>query len=143
MSSLIRFNQGRTFLLDGREVSVVRVINGDLVTLEDIASLVIYQHTKQQLLELWASGRIVPKPVTTPSLEVEQNNAQLDTLDSYPQKLIDDALRRKKYLDMLATLGEKIVFTPAKLKPLLTYIALNERVTDIVQWSFQQSHCKA
>ena len=33
MSSLIRFNQGRTFLLDGREVSVVRVINGDLVTL--------------------------------------------------------------------------------------------------------------
>lgn len=123
MSSLIRFNQGRTFLLDGREVSVVRVINGDLVTLEDITSLVIYQHTKQQLLELWASERIVPKPVTTPSLEVEQNNAQLDTLDSYPQKLIDDALRRKKYLDMLATLGEKIVFTPAKLKPLLTYIA--------------------
>ncbi|WP_238537362.1 hypothetical protein, partial [Chromobacterium haemolyticum] len=63
MSSSIRFNQGSTFLLDGREVSVVRVINGDLVTLEDIASLVVYQHTKQQLLELWATGRITSKPV--------------------------------------------------------------------------------
>ncbi|MCS3805041.1 putative transposase [Chromobacterium alkanivorans] len=123
MSSSIRFNKGRTFLLDGREVSVVRVINGDLVTLEDITSLVVYQHTKQQLLELWAVGRIVSKPVTTPSSLVEQNNTHLDTLGSYPQKLIDDALRRKKYLDALATMGEKIVFTPAKLKPLLTYIA--------------------
>lgn len=31
MSSSIRFNHGSAFLLDGREVSVVRVINGDLV----------------------------------------------------------------------------------------------------------------
>lgn len=123
MSSSIRFNRGGAFLLDGREVSVVRVINDDLITLEDVASLALYQHTKQQLLELWFDGRVAPKPVATPSAAVEQSDGHLDALSSYPQRAIDDALRRKKYLDALMVMGGKIVFTPVKLQPLLQQIA--------------------
>ncbi|WP_043632307.1 Mu transposase C-terminal domain-containing protein [Chromobacterium haemolyticum] len=123
MSSSIRFNQGSTFLLDGREVSVVRVINGNLVTLEDIASLVVYQHTKQQLLELWAAGRITSKPIADLPSAAGPNRIHPDTLCNYPQKAIDEALRRKKYLDALSAMGNKIVFTPAKLRPLLERIA--------------------
>lgn len=123
MSSSIRFNHGSAFLLDGREVSVVRVINGNLVTLEDIASLVVCQFTKQKLLELWASGRITSKPVANPPFVAEQNRTPPDTLCNYRQKAIEEALRRKKYLDALSAMGNKIVFTPAKLRPLLEYIA--------------------
>lgn len=123
MSSSIRFNQNSAFLLDGREVSVVRVINGDLVTLEDIVSLVVYQYTKQQLLELWVAGRITPKPATTPRAAVEQNVIDSNMLDTCPPKLIDEALRRKRYLDALMAMGVKIVSTPTKLRPLLESIA--------------------
>ncbi|QOD82934.1 Mu transposase C-terminal domain-containing protein [Chromobacterium haemolyticum] len=123
MSSSIHFNKGSAFLLDDRDVSVVRVIDGNLVTLEDVASLVVYQHTKHQLLEMWAAGRITVKPEVSLQHMGEQNCTHLDTLCGYPQRLIDEALRRKKYIDALMAMGAKVVFTPSKLRPVLQYIA--------------------
>ncbi|WP_227106970.1 DDE-type integrase/transposase/recombinase [Chromobacterium rhizoryzae] len=141
MSSSIRFNKGSAFLLDGREVSVTRVINGNLVTLEDVVSLVVYQYTKEQLLELWATGRITPKPGINFPSEGLRNSSSLAALCSYPQKLVDAAIRRQKYLDALSTMMGKIVFTPAKLQPLLEKIAkqFNDSkvpgVASVYRWS--------
>ncbi|WP_157222026.1 hypothetical protein, partial [Chromobacterium haemolyticum] len=73
--------------------------------------------------ELWATGRITSKPVANLPSAAEPNPTPPDTLCNYPQKAIDDALRRKKYLDALSAMGNKIVFTPAKLRPLLKHIA--------------------
>lgn len=121
MSSSIRFNKGSTFILDGREVSVILVVNGSLVRLEDVASLEISQYTKEQLLELWTAGRLVPKP--TANLPIEVRPSTLATLSSYPKKLIDAAMRRQAYVNLLLAEGEKIVSTPARLRPLLEQIA--------------------
>ncbi|WP_230677479.1 hypothetical protein, partial [Chromobacterium violaceum] len=61
MPSSIGFNKGSHFLLDGREVQVSRVINGGLITLEDVVSLVVYQYPLNQLLAWWSEGRVKPK----------------------------------------------------------------------------------
>jgi putative transposase len=121
MSSSIRFNKGSTFLLDGREVSVTLVVNGSLVRLEDVVSLEVYQYTKEQLLELWVVGRIAPKPSL--DLPNETHHSTLCTLNSFPQKLIDVAMRRQAYVNLLLASGDKIVSSPAKLRPLLEDIA--------------------
>ncbi|WP_159879068.1 Mu transposase C-terminal domain-containing protein [Aquitalea denitrificans] len=121
MSSSIRFNKGSIFLLDGREVSVTLVVNGSLVRLEDVVSLEVYQYTKEQLLELWVVGRIAPKPSL--DLPNETHHSTLSTLNSFPKKLIDAAMRRQAYVNHLLASGDKIVSSPAKLRPLLVDIA--------------------
>lgn len=121
MSSSIRFNKGSVFLLDGREVSVALVINDTLVRLEDVTSLEVYQYTKEQLLELWTAGRLTPKP--SANLPTEIRPSTLATLSSFPTKLIDAAMRRQTYVNLLVAMDVKIVSTPAKLRPLLEQIA--------------------
>lgn len=124
MSSSTRFNKGSSFLLDRREVSVSRVIkNSNLVTLEDTASLEVFQHTKEQLLEMWLAGRITSHSLANLSADKTPKLPAVTLLYSCPQRLVDDAMRRKSYLDALSSMAEKIVFTPAKLKPLLEQIA--------------------
>lgn len=123
MSSPIGFNHGSHFLLDGREVQVTRVINGQLITLEDVISLVVQQHSMEQLLTWWTEGRI------SSMTHLRHDRAEPDhkhtdaVLSSYPQAQIDNALRRKRYLDALRLLGGNFVFTPAKLNPILKEIA--------------------
>lgn len=149
MSSSIRFNKGGSFLLDGREVQVTRVINGELVTLEDVMSLVVYQHSMEQLLTWWTEGRVTPKP------QAEQEQAQgarrnpIAVLSSYPEKWVNRAIRRKCYLDGLRQLGVKIAFTETKLKPLIKRIAdqlgdLNPPgPSSIYRWFIKEKRCQS
>ncbi|OQS30422.1 Mu transposase C-terminal domain-containing protein [Chromobacterium violaceum] len=123
MPSSIGFNKGSHFLLDGREVQVARVINGELITLEDVVSLVVYQYPLNQLLTWWSEGRVKPK--TYPHCKEEHPGPKSTeaVLSSYPQEQIDKALRKKRYLDALLSMGQKVVFTPDKLKPVIAQIA--------------------
>jgi len=123
MSSLIGFNHGSHFMLDDRQVHVTRVINGHLVTVEDVLSLVVYQYTHEQLLGLWSDGRIKPMRHLTLS-KSNQNQIQKETtLCHYPQAQIDKALRKKRYLDALFSSKFTLVFTKEKLQPQLLSIA--------------------
>lgn len=123
MSASIGFNKDSHFLLDGREVRVTRVVNGEWITLEDVASLAVLQHTTLELITWWQEGRIVAKR------QIDQKQALLlrknpdAVLSSYPQKEINKALHKKRYLDGLRQLGEKIVFTTAALEPLILRVA--------------------
>ncbi|WP_024300884.1 DDE-type integrase/transposase/recombinase [Pseudogulbenkiania sp. MAI-1] len=123
MSSSIRFNKGGSFLLDGREVQVTRVINGELVTLEDVMSLVVYQYSMEQLLTWWAEGRVAPKSHADQEQSLLQRRNPDAVLSSYPPEQVDKALWKKRYLDGLRQLGVKIAFTGMKLKPLIKQIA--------------------
>lgn len=123
MSSSIRFNKGGSFLLDGREVQVTRVINRELVTLEDVMSLVVYQYSMEQLLTWWAEGRVTPKAHVAQEQAQAPRRSVATILSSYPQALVDKALRKKHYLDALRQLEVKIVFTDLKLRPLIKRIA--------------------
>lgn len=123
MSASIGFNKDSHFLLDGREVRVTRVVNGEWVTLEDVITLAVFQHSMVEMITWWQEGRIAAK------LQISQKQALLlrrnpgAALSSYPQAEIDKALHKKRYLDSLRQLGEKIVFTSAALRPLILQVA--------------------
>lgn len=123
MASRIGFNHGSHFLLDGREVRITRVISGNLVTLEDVLSLVVYQHPVEQLLAWWTCGRITPKA----PLHHDAGHAERPSLTVYlsncSQTLTDKAFRKKRYLDTLMARQDKVVFSANKLKPILSEIA--------------------
>jgi len=123
MSSSIRFNKGGSFLLDGREMQVTRVINDELVTLEDVMSLAVYQYSMEQLLTWWAEGRVTPKAHVALEQAQAPRRSLAAILSSYPQALVDKALRKKRYLDGLRQLDVKIVFTDMRLKPFIKQIA--------------------
>ena len=121
MSSSIGFNVGSHFLLDARHVHVTRVVNGTLITLEDIESLALYQYSSDQLLAAWADERIKPLEVrdATPGQRPQPEAGY----DQVPETYLAKARRKKQYIDRLLASGEQVVFTPAKLIPRLRQIA--------------------
>lgn len=123
MSASIGFNKGSHFLLDGREIQVNRVINSELVTLEDVVSLVVYQYPMAQLLTWWVEGRVAPMPLLDRKQGPTLHQDPQALLSWYRQEQIEKALKKKRYLDGLRQLGVKIVFTPATLELLIKLVA--------------------
>jgi len=123
MSLSIGFNHGCHFMLDGRQVHVTRVINGNLITVEDVVSLVVFQYTHEQLLSMWSDGRITPMPMLAPAAARATPNPPEVALCHYPQVQVAKALRKKRYIDALLSMPEKLVFTGKKLYPHIRKIA--------------------
>jgi putative transposase len=122
MAATIGFNHGSHFLLNDRQVHVTRVINGNLFTVEDVVSLVVYQYTNEQLLGMWNEGRIRPMPIQVSAGQPSKSTSAV-ALCNYPQAQIDKALRKKRYIDSLLFQEETVVFSKQVLGPRLRAIA--------------------
>lgn len=119
----IGFNHGSHFLLDGRQVQVTRVIDGNLITIEDVISLAIFQYSHEQLLSMWSEGRITAIPLHSSVTSKTDPTPPEAALCQYPQVQIDKALRKKRYIDALMSMQNKLVFTPGKLRPQILKVA--------------------
>ena len=117
------FSLGANLLVNGQSKTVVRQLENNRFQLEDQTSHAIETHTQQQLHEWYAEGKL-RFPIST---EVEGLDPGLipsagRPLSAFPDKVQQQALRKKQYLDALQPFGP-FISSPVILQERIHWIA--------------------
>ncbi|MCG8996079.1 transposase family protein [Laribacter hongkongensis] len=122
--SRLSFEIGSIVLLNGRRHRIVRIVNGELFTLEDVESLMLQQFQREELLSKYASQDLHADPLTPASSEITApvRKPGIVPFSALPFHLQQIALRRKRYLDALESFG-KPNWTPAVMSERIARIS--------------------